>query len=687
MRRQSVPTWLFVFLIVFGASIATAATTSHLTSVSQNGDGTVLNQPGGPAVTLTGNTDVYNASGGSGTTMHWNTTDGNISFQSSGSSSATIAAAEINGSWTNITSVDASGANLTVNATDKSAYTVGGQLTAISVPVDSATGIDDGQVDFVYSASGSSTVTLRSLPADTTFSAATASGEPLGQFTTDSTGTGTLSLDSASGDKVLLFTSSDPTADATSASPSGGTTVSDRNVTFEINVSDADFNNPGDNVTATFTLDGNEIGTDTTTSNGTVSTNANVSTGGSHNWSVDLEDGYGRTDSTSNFSFNAPSTLTIYNESAPSQKLDNLTATITVYPGDTGSDTQIVTRNTSDGTLDMAGLPADQPIVIAADAPGYRPRRIFVTQLYEQQRIYLLPDNETYTEVVFDIKDYSGQYPSGTTVLQVQRAIDGNWTTVLGDYFGATGEFSAQLSYNTRHRLVLRNTETGQMEVLGTYTPVTSEVEQVAVSPSTGIEEVVRPPNVDFKPGVRKLVSSDSAPVTVAVTNQSNQLESWSVDIYYVNESAGINDTLFETSSTDPSGGTVETTVNISNYTSGTVKVISTWSTSDSSGSETARYEVVDPVSGDQSLLTGLASLVSLVPDQNQGSFTAMLALVITIVGTTGIASQLRMGSEMVGAIALVFLSVFGALGWLSYDVVFVGLVAWGALVFLRRGY
>lgn len=694
MERPQARTWLLIVLVVIGTGVATAATANYLTSVSQNDDGTVLNQPGGPAVTMTGNTDVYNASGGlNATAISWNTTDGNATFVSSGDTAATVDVSDFNATWTNVTALSVGSANLTIATVGKPSVTVGGGVGSVSYQSGTGIVVDDGSADFVYSASSSGTFTAHNFPASTSFTAATASGQDLGEYTTDSSGTVTISLASTAGSQsVYLFTPSEPTV--TDLNPDNGTGLQTKGVNLTANVSDADFATAqGDNVTVTFEHKGpgdtsfTDVGTDSLTANGTAKTTLSGLDGGAHDFRVRVQDRYSTSVTTSNTNtFNVPSKLFIYNESAPGQQLTNTTATVQVYGTDGGPATT-VERTTTSGELNLTGLPADQPLVISADAPNYRPRRIFVPSLYETQKVYLLPDSQQYTEVVFDIKDFSGFYPSGTTVLEVQRAINGSWTTVLGDYFGATGEFSAQLAYNTRHRLVLRNTDTGRSQVLGTYTPLASGSETVTVSPDGSVEPPDRPPGIDVNPASRQLVGRSAVPVSVSITNKTDPLDAWNVSIYYLNTTTGTNDTLFQTSGQSDTGSTVQPTLNLTDRSGGVVKIVAGWQTANDTGLSVVRFTVVEPFGNDNSLLKGLDSMVNLVPAENQSSFTSMLALVITVIGTVGAASTGRMSSEIVGAVALLFIATFGVLGWLAYDVLFVGVVAWGALVFLRRGY
>jgi len=589
MERSDIDYWpLLIAGLMLTGLAAGAAISQNLTDVTSNEDGTVLNEPGGPAVNMTGDTTVSNASGDvNETAIQWVTTDGNFTAVSNGDTEVTVDVSDYDARWTTLTRINATKADLTVSTSGpKPAVTVSGNVTELSYQTSSEIDIDDGSPDWTFSADGPGAVTLRNLPASRTFVAATES-QVLGNYTTGPDGSATISVDSEQDAKVYMYSES-------------------------------------------------------------------------------------------------PATLEIYNESSPSQPINNTSAPITVYPG-SGDKAQIIEQSTDTGTLKLGGIPGDKPLVITADAPGYRPRRIFVPSLFETQRIYLLPDSADRADVIFEIQDFSGQYSSSTTVMEIQRSIDGEWRTVLGDYFGATGEFSAQLAYNTRHRLILRNIETGETRNLGTYTPLSSEIETISVAPNGSVDKPDRPPNLNLKPSGRQLVAGDTVPLEAELTKRTQDLNSWNISVYLINTTAGTNQTLATQSGTDPDSGTLQTNIDLSGNSGSIVKIVASWSTDRSDGSSVARYSV-SRVFDEGGLLSGLDGLVDLVPDQNQSSFTTMLAIVVIIIGTTGMA-KVSSSSEMIGAFALVLVATFGVLGWLGYEILFVGIVCWVIFAFLRRGY
>lgn len=292
--------------------------------------------------------------------------------------------------------------------------------------------------------------------------------------------------------------------DNANVTPSDGAQKTTRTVTFSVPVNDTDFaETSGDEVQATFYLDGSEFATENITANGTVSASTTISTGGSHSWHVELVDEYGNTNETDAdsststneaFTIYSPSELRIYNESAPNTLVDEVTVNIQFYGGQDG-DAFTVQRTTSDGTINMSGLPADQEFIVVVDSEGYYNRRIYVGSLYEQANVYLLPTSTTAVYNIFKIDDKSGAYSPGETRIIIQRALNrsGNftWQTVSGDFFGSTNEHKTNLRYNVRYRLIVENDE-GDRRMMGPYfatdenNPKIISVSSIVVSPPEG---------------------------------------------------------------------------------------------------------------------------------------------------------------------------------------------------------
>lgn len=296
-----------------------------------------------------------------------------------------------------------------------------------------------------------------------------------------------------------------PDFDNANATPRDGYKTSNREVTLSVPINDSDFaETSGDTLTVNISMDGNVLKSQQITSNGTVSTTVTVSTGGEHTWHAKATDEYNQTTVTDSdttdsdadpFTFQAPSELRVYNESNPQQKIDSVTVKLRFY-GQSGDTDFVVERDTNNGTINMTELPADQEFVVIARAPNYYNRRIYVPSLYQQEQIYLLNQSKKAVYNVFQLRDQSGNYPTGDTRIVVKRAINASgdgleWTTITGDYFGATNEHPTNLRFEERYRIIVANTD-GDRRVIGAYmatdeaNPKVITINSIVVSPPQG---------------------------------------------------------------------------------------------------------------------------------------------------------------------------------------------------------
>lgn len=185
----------------------------------------------------------------------------------------------------------------------------------------------------------------------------------------------------------------------------------------------------------------------------------------------------------------APSTLFVYNESAPSELIDN-SANLRIRFFTEGS-SDVVERSVTDGTVDLSGLPPDERLIVTVKESdsNYTYRRTVIESLSEQQEVYLLPESQDSVDVEFDLTDYSGNYPTGSTLLFLEKPIskdfdgDGDEETqyqvITGDTFGPSGSFPATLEQNERYRLRIQNLP--NQRVLGGFTATRSEVEEIVI--------------------------------------------------------------------------------------------------------------------------------------------------------------------------------------------------------------
>lgn len=171
-----------------------------------------------------------------------------------------------------------------------------------------------------------------------------------------------------------------------------------------------------------------------------------------------------------------------------------------------GDDGAVETRTTSDGTIDMSGLPVDQRFAITIDAgDGYVLRQAIIPSLLDQQTAWLLPDSTDIDTVEprFEIEDPTNQFSPERTEIVFKRPVEINGTTefvaVAGDRVGLNG-FDTVLEADQRYRVVVTDPNSGAQRELGEFTPTQSElvtftIEDVvfdSVSDVDGIEWTAR---------------------------------------------------------------------------------------------------------------------------------------------------------------------------------------------------
>jgi len=468
LRRRAA----IVLLLVLAVGVVAA--TGHFVPITQNSDGVVLNQPGGPTATLTGNFDAYRESGGvDSSTIQWNTSAGNASFSSSGSTQATLSTNDLSGTWTNLSSLDVTGAELTINPANKRKISVEGDADKLRFR--DAT-LDDGNPDFVVGApSGSSTVTVRGLPASTTISAVNkSSGKPLDVTSSDGSGTVSFSIEHST--QTVLLQQGDQTNQPTFSNADPTTNLSNAPTQLSIDIKDGDM--PEDTLDAEFFMKSpgagsfSSVGTQSLSSNGTATASITATTAGEYEWYVEVSDNVGsNTVTSSTFTFGVPDELQIYNETSPSSLITSPTEGTVQFFAENGS---VYERSTTNGKIDFSGLPADQDFVVTASTPDYHDRTIYIESLIKQQRIYLLNDSAFQTaNIIFSLDDRTGDFtPGDESTLFVEKAltISGNtkYQVIVSDQFSATNEIPVTLQNNQRYRLRLEGPD-GDTRILGAY--------------------------------------------------------------------------------------------------------------------------------------------------------------------------------------------------------------------------
>jgi len=593
-------------------------------------------------------------------------------FSSPGASEVHIQGIE--SEWTNLTALAVSNNALTVDLDGKQTVTVSGDADTFEYRNMS---VDDGDVDFRYSGpdGGTTSATIQGMPTGTTIVAwDPTTGDRLDWGHVGSDGELVLSSLPQSEHDVELRTANEPVFDDSSATPTGPqSTVPDE---FAVDVSHGDF--PNTTVDVSFRLNGDVIGNDTLESNGTANISGEYSAdAGTNTWSAVATDDYGNEVTSSEYEFTVPDTLYIYNESKPSALVDNETVDLEFY-FDNG---ETANRTTSNGEVDMSGLPAGEPFVVVAQANGFHPRRIYLSGLDQEGEMYLLPTSKEYVDLTFDLEDFTGDYRSENTVMKIQRSLNGEYKTIEGDYFGATGQFTSQLRYNTRHRLILLNTETGQERNLGTITPTNSGLQTVQVTGSDTILLGDTGPSISIGPQVRALPATQGASVTAEIGGDA-EIEEWTLTATHIHD--GTSETLLQqTYSGDKTSASPS--FNLTDR-SGTVRIEVEVTTADGTTmTRTAVYTIREHYQTDNSLFDALKDAVNLLPGDGEGT-PKLLAAIFTVIITASAARTMALSPEGAGVVALLCVAGFAVIGWLAMDVVFAGAVTGVTMLAIRRG-
>jgi hypothetical protein len=677
LTRRKLWTLVLVGFVIGAASPALASLLSQMVATPS---GVSVRAVDGPAATIKADKVDMTSLQADNNTLDLETSGGNITLSAQGH--AQVQVDDVNGTWTNTSGLNVTTFDLTIAPDDKQNVTVAGDTSTLKF---TSMTLDDASTDFIYAgASGNTTLTVTGLPASTEIAAVDQdTHEILDLATTDGSGTATWTMPNSEHAVELQTSDGGPTIHDGTADPAGNKTISQSSTTLSVDVSDPDM--PADTLTVDFTLDGEHVGSTTVESNGTASLDVEVVESGQHTWSAEVTDEYGASTSSS-FDFRSPDELRILNESSPGElvKGPNTTVELRFYYSEKEDDL-IVERSTSDGTINMTGLPANSPFVVVADADGYAPRRIYVPALYKTQEVYLLPKTADFVSPKFTLQDYTGRFPPSDSVLMVQRSLNGSWKTVQADYLGATNQMPAQLTLNVRHRLVLLNTKTGKREKLGHYTPLESSEKTIQVKADGTVNLQGQKALITVSPDPRTLEAVNDSTVTVELDNQSLSLSSWNVSVVY-NSSEG-NTTLYEVSKSGPSGGTVTPTLDLSGRAGGNVTVFIEYRTDDGeSGFKSVSFNVQERYSNRFSLLSVLGGVGDRIPAENMGQFTTMVSVIISILAATATAGYVRASTEVIGFTAVGTLAGFVLISWFPVAEFFGVGVTWIAFSAYRRG-
>lgn len=461
-RRSILAIVLSAFLLVslVGAAALTFSSTYNATTGVTYGYG-----DSGPDITL-----GYDAEVASGNpypeagTVDLHTKAGNATFSATANVSATLDSPT--GTTTELSSMNVSAGELTINPDDKQAVRVTGDTDHLSFR---SAQLDDGTQDFSYGGpdGGTTTLTITDREPGVVILAVNQSGVKLDKAVVDSNGEVTLALPQS--DHTVELQSSDISDPAFSnPTPTGPqSTTPDE---LAVNVSDDDF--PNDEVEVNISLDGTQIHSENITEDSRVNVSIGDLDPGAHNWTVEATDQYGNTE-TKLYEFGTPNNLSVYNESAPTQLVDDREVTVTVF----SDGEQVFERSTTNGTISLDGLPATQDLVVVTEADGYITRSAIIEDITVQNDVYILNENVSTVEVRFELDDPTGNFPPATTELFIKKPLntsnDTRFRTIAADQFGTEG-FTLDLEQDERYRLEIKNQD-GDRQVLGSYTASVSE--------------------------------------------------------------------------------------------------------------------------------------------------------------------------------------------------------------------
>jgi len=177
MKRRDYIHVAFLIGLLFGVGLVAGYSLSNTSPV----DGSVpLASSSGPTVTLNASSATVNLSrftgGNIGSQTVWvQTQAGNASFNSAGATNVTVEPGNLTGTFTSVTGLDVTSADLTINPADKNKATVGDNATHFSFR--STIELDDGVVDFKYGGNtGTTKVTVRGVQANKEIDAVDSSG-------------------------------------------------------------------------------------------------------------------------------------------------------------------------------------------------------------------------------------------------------------------------------------------------------------------------------------------------------------------------------------------------------------------------------------------------------------------------------------------------------------------------------
>ena len=275
-----------------------------------------------------------------------------------------------------------------------------------------------------------------------------------------------------SGEDITFLEASQP--ELHSPDPVNEERIGETPITLQAQLEHDDIN--AETIELSWFLNDELVQSTTTTDEGSVSIEIDNFAEGVNQWRVEAEDSTGGTDSIAG-SFATPATLEIRDEINPNQLVDSVETEIEVtFFGD---EQTVETRTTTDGTVDMTGLPLDEEFTVQIDADGYYTRQSIARSVVERQEIYILNETADVVESQFKIEDPTATFNPDNSRVFVKKPIERDGVTeyrvVVADDLGSGG-WTTTLAQGQRYIIEVENTETGEIREMGPYVATVSEV-------------------------------------------------------------------------------------------------------------------------------------------------------------------------------------------------------------------
>ena len=225
--------------------------------------------------------------------------------------------------------------------------------------------------------------------------------------------------------------------------------------------------------------------------------------------------------------------------------IDNTTVTIRLFQQ---GQEKSIKRTTSRGKISLAKFPEDTQFAVVAGAPGFVTRRTFLSNIREQQYVYLL-DNQTDTSLVrFTLEDRTGEFSGNQkSTLKIQRSINTTdsgrqgeeYQTISGDFVGGQLAFDSELENNVRYRVSVSN-QNGQTRQLGAFLIKSPREINLVIS---GIDQGVDVPKEGAVISTSQETQNNTKTVDFVYTDNASKTSEVTVRVENARDSSEVFDT------------------------------------------------------------------------------------------------------------------------------------------------